>query len=88
MTARERGGVDTNVADMPGYPTRKLLFGGPQTRTKAETGGEMLLPTRPNVDVSSVMACRSRNGAEKVWATRQLPHHCRRSFATLPAGSF
>lgn len=25
----------TNVADMPGYPTRKLLFGGPDTRTKA-----------------------------------------------------
>jgi hypothetical protein len=27
----------TNVADMPGYPTRKLLFGGPVTRTKAGT---------------------------------------------------
>lgn len=25
----------TNVADMPGYPTRKLLFGGPETRTNA-----------------------------------------------------
>jgi len=25
----------TKVADMPGYPTRKALFGGPQTRTKA-----------------------------------------------------
>jgi hypothetical protein len=25
----------TNVADMPGYPTRKLLFGGPETLTKA-----------------------------------------------------
>lgn len=23
------------VAEMPGYPTRKLLFGGPETRTKA-----------------------------------------------------
>ena len=26
----------THVADMPGYPTRKLLFGGPETRTKAD----------------------------------------------------
>lgn len=26
----------TRVADMPGYPTRKLLFGGPETRTKAD----------------------------------------------------
>jgi hypothetical protein len=26
----------TNVADMPGYPTRKLLLGGPETRTKAD----------------------------------------------------
>lgn len=25
----------TSVAEMPGYPTRKLLFGGPETRTKA-----------------------------------------------------
>lgn len=25
----------TNVADMPGYPTKKLLFGGPDTRTNA-----------------------------------------------------
>lgn len=25
----------TRVADMPGYPTKKALFGGPQTRTKA-----------------------------------------------------
>lgn len=25
----------TKVADMPGYPTRKLLFGGPETLTKA-----------------------------------------------------
>lgn len=25
----------TNVADIPGYPTRNALFGGPQTRTKA-----------------------------------------------------
>jgi hypothetical protein len=25
----------TSVADMPGYPTRKLLLGGPETRTKA-----------------------------------------------------
>lgn len=22
---------------MPGYPTRKLLFGGPETRTEADT---------------------------------------------------
>ena len=27
--------VRTKVADMPGYPTRKDPFGGPQTRTKA-----------------------------------------------------
>lgn len=26
----------TDVAEMPGYPTRKLLFGGPETLTKAE----------------------------------------------------
>jgi hypothetical protein len=70
---------------MPGYPTRKLLFGGPETRTKAETGGDVLLPTRPNV-VSSDMAFCSQNGAEKVWVSRQLPHHCRISTATLPAG--
>ena len=25
----------TRVADMPGYPTRKLLFGGPETLTNA-----------------------------------------------------
>jgi hypothetical protein len=25
----------TKVADMPGYPTRKLLLGGPDTRTNA-----------------------------------------------------
>jgi hypothetical protein len=25
----------TRVADIPGYPTRKLLFGGPETLTKA-----------------------------------------------------
>lgn len=25
----------TRVAEIPGYPTRKLLFGGPETRTKA-----------------------------------------------------
>ncbi len=25
----------TRVADMPGYPTRKALFGGPHTRTNA-----------------------------------------------------
>lgn len=28
--------IRTSVADMPGYPTRKLLFGGPETRTKAD----------------------------------------------------
>ena len=34
----------TRVADMPGYPTRKLLLGGPETRTKA--GAEaMAAPT-------------------------------------------
>lgn len=27
--------VLTSVADMPGYPTKKLLLGGPETRTKA-----------------------------------------------------
>lgn len=33
----EAGGAEhTRVADMPGYPTRKLLFGGPETRTKAD----------------------------------------------------
>lgn len=31
----------TNVADIPGYPTRKLLLGGPDTRTNAA----ILLPT-------------------------------------------
>jgi len=25
----------TRVAEIPGYPTRKLLFGGPETLTKA-----------------------------------------------------
>lgn len=25
----------TSVAEMPGYPTKKLLFGGPETRTEA-----------------------------------------------------
>ena len=25
----------TSVAEIPGYPTRKLLFGGPETRTLA-----------------------------------------------------
>lgn len=25
----------TNVAEIPGYPTRKLLLGGPETRTEA-----------------------------------------------------
>lgn len=33
----------TSVADMPGYPTRNALFGGPQTRTKAVITDQVLL---------------------------------------------
>ena len=32
----------TSVADIPGYPTRYALFGGPQTRTKAVIAAQML----------------------------------------------
>lgn len=32
---RGGGTVRTRVAEMPGYPTRKLVFGRPDTRTKA-----------------------------------------------------
>lgn len=34
----------TSVAEMPGYPTRKLLFGGPETRTLA--GVEAMLSSQ------------------------------------------
>ena len=31
-----KGRMRTKVADIPGYPIRKLLLGGPETRTKAD----------------------------------------------------
>ena len=34
-----KGGL-TRVAEIPGYPTKKLLFGGPRTRTNAAMSGE------------------------------------------------
>ena len=32
----------TSVAEIPGYPTKYALFGGPQTRTKAVIAAQML----------------------------------------------
>lgn len=59
----------TNVAEMPGYPTRKLLLGGPETRTNAETGGPtLLLLTRPKLVVSSDITSGSSQSTEDVWA--------------------
>jgi len=36
----------TKVAEMPGYPTKKLLFGGPETRTKAAIRSVILYRAR------------------------------------------
>jgi len=32
---KKKTGSHTDVAEMPGYPTKKLLFGGPDTLTNA-----------------------------------------------------
>ncbi len=53
----------TKVADMPGYPTKKLVFGRPETRTKALiflTSGRLCFDHRAQMwpQVAEDMMCR------------------------------
>lgn len=52
----------TSVAEMPGYPTNMLLFGGPETRTKAATRSFMFCRTGYRHQDRDASECGWNNG--------------------------
>jgi hypothetical protein len=65
----------TRVADMPGYPTRKLLFGGPETRTKAAIRSVMLeLPAQGSGMMVVVWAVKEVDVTVRTQSRLKLQH--------------
>lgn len=71
------GAVRTTVAEIPGYPTSMLLFGGPVTLTNAVTAEPLLLTFKlPNVVVISLIPEDGACWRSRAWwggAARRRP---------------